>query len=163
MLTRVGSFGINVILARLLGPHAFGTYAVALVALGAMQMFNDLGVAMAIVRWEGEPGGIIPTISTISVVISALTYGACFLGAHAYASAMGSPSATNVVRVLALAILIDGFVNAPAGILERQFRQGKITIALQAGVWSGTLVTVAMAWSGNGAMSLAVGQVAGAL
>lgn len=163
LLTRLGTFGINIMLARLLGPRSFGVYAVAFVALTAMQNFNELGVSLAIVRWKSEPDEIVPTVTTISVVVSALAYLACFFGAHAYASAMGAPEATSVVRVLALAILIDGFANTPSGLLQRRFQQGKMAIAAQAGGWSGTFVTIAMAWSGYGAMSLAVGQVVGAL
>jgi len=163
LLTRFGTFGINIMLARLLGPRSFGLYAVAFVALTAMQNFNELGVSLAIVRWKSEPDEIVPTIMTISVVVSAVAYLACFISAQAYASAMGAPEAANVVRVLALAILIDGLANTPSGLLQRQFQQGKMAIAAQAGGWSGTLVTIAMAWSGYGAMSLAVGQVAGAL
>jgi O-antigen/teichoic acid export membrane protein len=160
--TRIGGFGINIILARMLGPHDFGVYAVALVALAFAQNFNELGVSLAIVRWEGEPSEIVPTVATISVTVSVVTCGACLLGAGPFAKAMGSPDAAGVVRVLALAILIDGFANTPSGLLQRQFRQGKMAIAAQVGVWVGTPLTVALARSGYGAMSLAVGQLAGA-
>lgn len=163
LLTRFGTFAIGVMLARLLGPHAFGMYAVALVALNAMQTFNELGVSLAIVRWESDPDEIIPTVTVISVLVSLVTYAACFFIAPAYAAAMGAPAATNIVRVLALAILIDGFANTPSGLLQRHFRQRQQVIALQVGGWLGTGVTVALAWSGHGAMSLAVGQVIGAL
>ena len=163
ILSRVVTFGTGVILARLLGPHAFGAYAVALVALFAMQTFNELGMSIAIVRWERDPHEITPTVTTISVVVSTLAYIGCFAVAPVYASSMGDPSATNVVRVLALAILIDGFCNTPTGLLQRQFRQGQNTIALQAGGWIGTAVTIALAWYGYGAMSLAIGQVIGSL
>jgi O-antigen/teichoic acid export membrane protein len=162
VLTRLSSFGVGVLLARLLGPSEFGAYAVALVALFAMQTFNELGVSLAIVRWESDPAEIVPTVATISIVVSAATYIGCFFGAHAYAAAMGAPRAASVVQVLAISILIDGFVNAPSGLLQRQFRQGQIALAVQVGGWLGTGVTVWLAWSGHGAISLAIGQVAGA-
>ena len=150
-------------LARLLGPHVFGIFAVAYVALLAMQTFNELGVSLAIVRWEGNPDSIVPTVTTISVIVSTMIYLGCFLGAPAYASAMGAPHATDVVRVLAIAIIIDAFANAPSGLLQRAFRQRQQVIAQQLGNWLGTAMTVALAWLGLGAMSLALGQVAGAL
>jgi O-antigen/teichoic acid export membrane protein len=153
---------VGILLARLLGPAEFGTYAVALVALFAMQTFNELGVSLAIVRWESDPREIVPTVGTISVVVSVATYVGCFFGAHAYSAAMGAPKATRIVQVLALSIVIDGFVNAPSGLLQRQFRQGQMAIAIQAGGWIGTGITVWLAWTRHGAMSLAIGQVAGA-
>ena len=162
-LSKLGGIGISIMLARLLGPHAFGVYAVALVALLAMQNFNELGMSMAIVRWEADPRDIIPTVATISVLVSVVTYVCCYLVAPAYVSAMGAPAAAAVVRVLALAIVVDGFCNTPSGLLQRQFHQGKAAIAAQTGNWIGTALTVALALSHYGAMSLAVGQVAGAL
>lgn len=45
LLNKVSMFGIGVMLARLLGPHAFGTYAVAYVAMFALLNFNELGVS----------------------------------------------------------------------------------------------------------------------
>jgi len=163
VLSRLGTLGISIMLARLLGPHVFGAFAVALVALYAMQTFNDLGMSMAVVRWETDPHDIIPTINTVSVAVSVVTYVGCFWIAPAYASAMGAPAATDVVRVLALAIVIDGLCNAPAGLMQRRFQQGKATVAQQAGSWIGVGLMIALAWSGHGAMSLAIGQVVGSL
>lgn len=145
-------------LARLLKPDGFGTYAVAFASLTMMQTFNDLGLSMAIVRWESDPKEIVPTVTTVSVFVSVVAYVGCFIAAPAYASAMGAPAATGVIRVLAFAIVIDGFVNTPNGLLQRSFQHGKRTIAIQAG-WLGAGVTIALALSGYGAMSLAIGQL----
>jgi O-antigen/teichoic acid export membrane protein len=161
LLTKLSLFGIGLMLARLLGPHEFGTYAVAYVALLALLQFNELGVSLAIVRWPGEPAEIVPTVATISLLGSAVIYVGCFFAAPAYASSMGAPAATNVVRVLALAVLVDGFTNTPAALLQRGFRQGQRTLADQVNIWLGTSITVALAWSGDGAMSLAIGRLVG--
>ena len=76
---------------------------------------------------------------------------------------MGAPAASSVVRVLSLGIVIDGFGLAPDGLLQRQFRLGRKVIAVQAGTWSNASITLALAWSGHGAMSLAIGRVVGSL
>ena len=161
LLNKVSMLGIGVMLARLLGPHAFGTYAVAYVALVALLNFNEIGMSVAIIRWQGDPGEIVPTVRTISVSVSAFMYICCFLAAPAYASAMGAPAASTIVRILALAVLSDGFTGTPAALLQRNFRQGRRTIADMVNVWLGTAVTVALAWSGYGAMSLAIGRLVG--
>jgi len=87
-VSKLGTVGIGVVLARMLGPHAFGTYAVAWVALQAMLSLNDLSVSLAIVRWPGDPAEIAPTVTTMAVTGSTAMYAVCFFGAPAYASAM---------------------------------------------------------------------------
>lgn len=163
LLNKFSLFGIGIMLARLLGPHTFGTFAVGYVALTALLSFNELGVSLAVVRWEGDPGEIVPTVMTISMLISTVIFAGCFFGAPVYTAAMGTPAATGVVRVLALLVLVDGFSNTPAALLQRSFRQGRRTIADQVNVWLGTGVTVVLALSGDGAMSLAIGRTVGCL
>src|SRR5258708_13609607 len=121
MTAKLGTLAIGVILARLLGPHAFGTVAVALVAMLAVLSFNELGVSLAIVRWEGDPADIAPTVATISVLSSVVIYVGCFFGAPAFASAMGAPEAADVIRVLALNVLIDGHPPPPPALIHRTF------------------------------------------
>jgi O-antigen/teichoic acid export membrane protein len=162
-LSKLGTVGIGIVLARMLGPHAFGTYAVAWVALLAMLSLNDLSVSLAIVRWPGDPAEIAPTVTTIAVSGSVVMYAACFAGAPAYASAMGAPAAAGVIRVLALSVVLDGLVCTPVGLLDRSFRQDRRMIADQVNGWLGALVSIGLAWAGMGAMSLAVGRITGAV
>ncbi|MFI5937438.1 lipopolysaccharide biosynthesis protein [Actinoplanes sp. NPDC051494] len=162
-LARFGTLAIGIALARILGPAEFGTFAVAMVALLAVLSFNELGVSLAIVRWPGEPRAIVPTVTTISILASIVVYAACYLGAPAFAQLMGDPGATPVVRVLALCVLVNGAVAAPAALLQRQFRQGRKMIADQVTTWLGSAISITCALGGLGAMSLAVGQLTGAV
>jgi O-antigen/teichoic acid export membrane protein len=164
--TAVGRFGtlaIGIALARLLGPKEFGTFAVAMVVLLAVLSFNELGVSLAIVRWPGEPREIAPTVTTISVVSSGLIYLGAFLGAPAFATAMGAPAATAVIRLLAVSMLLDGITAVPHALLQRTFRQDRKMLADQLNNWGGTLLSIALAVAGMGAMSLAIGRVVGSL
>ncbi|MGE5136864.1 MAG: oligosaccharide flippase family protein [Gemmatimonadota bacterium] len=160
---RLGTVGIGIMLARLLGPHGFGTYAVAYVALRVLVTLSGLGVGAAVARWPGDPREIAPTVTTLSLVTGLIVYGGCYLGAPGYAAAMGAPGATGVVRVLCVVVIVDALAASPAGLLQRQSRQDRRLIADQANVWLGVLVTAALAWAGMGAMSLALGRLAGCL
>jgi O-antigen/teichoic acid export membrane protein len=162
-LSKLGTVGIGVTLARMLGPHVFGTYAVAWVALLAVLSLNDLSVSLAIVRWPGDPAEIAPTVTTIAVTGSVAVYAVCFFGAPGYASAMGAPAAASVIRVLALSVVLDGLTCTPVGLLDRGFRQDRRMIADQVNGWLGALVSIGLAWAGLGAMSLAVGRITGAV
>jgi PST family polysaccharide transporter len=134
-----------------------------MVALLAVLSFNELGVSLAIVRWPGEPDEIAPTVTTISVASSVLLYIALFFSAPAFAAAMSAPAATSVIRVLDVSVVTNGVVAVPAALLERRFLQGRKTVADQVHSFSGAAVSVGMAWAGFGAMSLAVGQMVGAI
>jgi O-antigen/teichoic acid export membrane protein len=159
---RFGVLGIGIALARLLGPEEFGTYAVALIALMAVLSFNELGVSLAIVRWPGDPKAIAPTVNTISLVASAMIAAATYVLAAPFASAMGEPDATAVVQLLGLSVVISGAVASPAALLQRQFKQNTRILIDQVTVWTGALTSIALAIAGSGAMSLAIGRIAGA-
>jgi PST family polysaccharide transporter len=163
LLGRLGTMLIGVALARILGPKEFGTFAVALLALLAVLSFNELGVSLAIVRWPGSPREIAPTVATLSTLSSGLLAAVTIVLAPVFCAVLGAPAATNVVRLLALSILIDGVVATPAALLQREFAAGRRLVIDQAVGWVGALTSIATALAGLGAMSLAVGRIAGAL
>jgi O-antigen/teichoic acid export membrane protein len=162
-VAKLSTLAIGIVLARILGPQEFGTFAVATVALLALLSFNELGVSLAIVRWPGDPREIAPTVTTISVLSSSVICLVCYLGAPAFSAAMGAPSATPVVRVLGLSVLVSGLAAAPVAMLQRTFRQDRKMIADQVASWTSALTSIALALSGLGAMSLAIGQLAGSV
>ena len=164
--TAVGKFGtlfISIVVARLLGPEEFGTYAVALVALAAVLSFNELGVSLAIVRWEGDPYRIAPTVTTISVVASVAVFGAGWFATPTFAAAMGDSGATDVVRLMLVCVPLNGVAATPAALLQREYQQGRRTAADQVNIWLGAVISVTLAAAGWGAMSLAVGRVVAAV
>jgi PST family polysaccharide transporter len=100
-------------------------------------------------------------VLTLSTASSLLLYGALWVCAPWAASALGSPAAIEVLRVLCFTVVIDGIACVPAGLLTREFRQGaRMIIDLLIFVVS-TGVTMALAVAGFGAMSFAWGAVAG--
>jgi len=161
VVARLGVLGIGIALARLLGPQEFGTYAVALIALMAVLSFNELGVSLAIVRWPSEPGAIAPTVNTISLIASAIIAAVTYVLAAPFAAAMGEPGATTVVQLLGLSVILSGAVAAPAAILQRQFKQSTRMLIDQVTVWVGAITSISLAIAGTGAMSLAIGRIAG--
>lgn len=161
VLARAGTFLAGIVLARLLAPADFGVYAVALVALTALLSLNELGVSVALVRWRGDPRLIAPTVMTISIASSGVLYLGCWFAAPAFAAVMGAPSATGVVRLLCVAVIVDGITAPPAQLLNREFRQGARLVVDLLNLVLATGVTIALAATGHGAWSLAWGQLTG--
>jgi O-antigen/teichoic acid export membrane protein len=161
LANRLGTLGIGIALARVVGPDQFGTYAVALLALTAALSFNELGVSLAIVRWRDAPETIAPTVNAISLLASILIAAVGFALAPAFAAAMGQPDAAPIVRVMVISIIISGTVAAPAALLQREFLQERRMVIDQVNTWSGAIVSLGLAIAGTGAMSLAVGRIVG--
>ena len=161
--SKLGTIAVGIVLARLLGPAEFGTYAVAYIALLAILSFNELGVSLAIVRWPTDPKDIAPTVTAIALLSSLMLAGAVYLVAPTFATAMGDAGATDLVRWLSVCVVLDGAVAVPAALLQRYFRQDRRMIADQTSTWLGAALSLALAFTGAGAASLVVGRIVGSV
>jgi PST family polysaccharide transporter len=163
VVAKIVSVSSGIVLARLLVPEDFGTYAVALAVVNVLFGLNDMGMLLAVVRWKGDLRVASRTGMTIAAATSAVLYAAVFAGAPAFARHMNSPDAVNVLRVLALTVVIDGLTTVPQGLLIRDFRQRKLAKIefIASPVNFGTAIALGLA--GTGPWSLALGQLAGNL
>lgn len=160
---KLGSFGIGLVLARLLSPVDFGVYAVALAATAVLMHVNDFGMIAAGVQWRGKFEEMAPTGSAIAVVFSVLVYGVVWLFAPAFTALAGTPEAAPVVRLLTVVIVVDGITAMRVAALQRRFAQDRLTIAIMAGWVANAALAVPLAIAGAGAYSFAGGQVLGSI
>ena len=162
LLTKVGSFAMGLVLARLLAPADFGVYAIAIAATAVLMHINDVGLIAATVQWRGRLEEMAPTAATMAMLFATGIYGVFFLAAPAFAGAAGNADAAPVVRLLALVIVIDGVTAVRSGALMRTFQQGRLVIANMAGLVVNAAVAISLAIGDAGPFSFAWGQVAGA-
>ena len=163
-VNRGSGFLIGVIVARLLEPHDFGIYAVALVVHMIVINVSELGVSTALVREEAssadETG---PTIVTIAIVTSFVLGALMAASASTLAHLLGAPAATSTIQVMAITLPLAGLSAVPAALLRRDFRMDRLFVADTAnGVASGVVVIV-LALAGWGPLALAWSFVAGQL
>ncbi|WP_405528152.1 oligosaccharide flippase family protein [Streptomyces avidinii] len=162
VVMRLGNFATGIVLARFfLGPEAWGVYGIAQTVLLVLLSANELGVSLAIVRWEGDPRRFAPTVLTLSAASSCLLYAVLFALAPAVAGVLGSPEASGVLRVMCLCVVLDGLSQVPAGFLTREFAQGRRMAVDGLNFVLSTAVTLLLAVDGWGAMSFAWGSVVG--
>jgi len=159
---RFGTLVIGIVLARMMSPSQFGAFGAVVVALLAVQSVGQIGTGSALVLWRGIPEEIAPAVTTISLGSGAAIYAGCYAAAPAFAAAMGAPAATNVIRIVALSVLISGAVTAPRAMLERRSPRVKVLVD-QVDNWLGVAVTIGLAMTGHGLMSVAVGRIVGSV
>ena len=162
LVLRVANFTVGVVLARtVFGPQAWGLYAISQLVLSVVLSANEMGVSLAVVRWEGDIRGIARTALTLSLASSAALCALLFFFAPSVASFLGSPGATSLIRLLSLCVLIDGFVCVPFSLINREFMQARRLVVEAAGFVVTTAVTLLLAFAHLGAISFAWGNVAG--
>lgn len=159
IISRMGSLLTGIVLARILEPKDYGVYAVALVVLSALLSMNELGVSLAVVRWDRDPRQIAPTVATLSVLTSGVLYAACFLAAPFVARTLNAPSATTMIRVLCLCVFVDAAAAVPAAIMARAFEQRRRFVVDISAFVIGTALSIGLALAGVGAWALIAGFI----
>lgn len=160
VLTRIGSFATSLVLARLLVPHDFGVYAVALAAMQLAIHVNDVGLIPATIQWRGKLEEMAPTAATLAASFSFVVYVIAWFAAPWFSHFSGVPEATWVVRVYTATILIDGITAVRSAYLLRTFQQGRYVLANAAGVVVNAFVAIGLSLAHTGPMALAGGQLA---
>ena len=163
MLGRAGSLISGLIMARLLIPEDFGVYTVGAVALTLMAYINDLGIEALVVRWPGAVDEVAPTATTIIAIVSTSLFGVMVVGANWFATLLGSPQGAGVVRLMAVALLINGVFTINVAQVDRAFLQRARTKAEACSLVANIGIGVGLAATGFGAYSLAWGQIVGNL
>lgn len=152
---------VGVVLARILVPEDYGVFGLAVLVVNILIGINDVGMTMAVVRWQGDIRAAARTAVTLAVVVSVGLYTVVYAGAPAYASYMNAPEAAAMLRVLALVLVLDGITAVPSAILIRSSQQAKLARAELLTLPVGVTVTLGAALAGAGGWSLVAGQLVG--
>jgi O-antigen/teichoic acid export membrane protein len=160
-VSRAATLVSGIVLAHILAPEDYGLFTVGAVALTLLANVNDLGLEQTLIRWPGNVARIAPTATTIMFGFSLFLYAGVFVLAPTFTSLLNAPDATNIVRVLALGVVINGIFGVPSGLLTRSFRQKQRLTADMIGFVISTGLTIALALYGLGAWSLVWGRMVG--
>jgi lipopolysaccharide exporter len=159
-VSRVGQFVIAVVVARIVSPRDFGVFVVATTVYAIIVNVSEVGVSAALIRSNEPADEIGPTVTGIACVTSAFLAAGMFLLASPLASALGSSSAANAVRVLSITVLLAGPSATPSALLTREYMQRRIMTADMASFVVGNALLIPLAVSGAGVMALVWSRVA---
>jgi lipopolysaccharide exporter len=149
-------------LVRLLEPKAFGLVALAWTLLIVCDQLQDGGTAAALIYRRDDVARAAATAAVFSSISSLALCGIAVAVAPLMASLFNAPELTNVLRLLALLLVIKAIGTAPMAILERNIdfrRRSKCEVT---GAVAQAAVALSLAASGAGVWSLVAGQLAGA-
>ncbi len=155
--TRIISFVVFLILARLLGPESFGLIALAAVFTAFVSVFVEQSFAEVIVQRHELKSEHLDVAFWINICAAIVLTLLAVLGATYAADFFDEPSLELVLQVLSISIIFAALSGVQQAILKRNFRFKSLAVrSLMAALISG-IVGIAMAWQGYGVWSL-VGQ-----
>jgi PST family polysaccharide transporter/lipopolysaccharide exporter len=119
-------------IARWLGPDEMGVYAVATLALAALEQFSETGLRSALIQRPGTLSAYLLPVRTIQIARGLLLGGIVFLSAPWMAAFFDSPRSAAILRVMALLPVIKGFEPLFETLARKELRFGPVA-ALQTG------------------------------
>lgn len=150
---------ITLILARILSPAEFGIVAIASLAVGFAQLFQEFGVGKTVVQAQDDDRVFLNTAFWMNFSLGIFLYAVLFSSAGILASFFGNPSAALIIRVLCLQLIINSACNVHTAILQRKLSYRPIFVTkLVSSIFSG-VAAVLIALSGGGVWALVAGTL----
>jgi O-antigen/teichoic acid export membrane protein len=153
------TWGITLVIIRLLTPADYGLLALASVFVAFLVMLNELGLGAAVVHRRGLGRDTLRTMFGLVLLISVIFYLVLAVTAPFIARFYHEPRLIPLVRVMALQFLLMGFTVLPQSLLLREMKFRKIAIVDLLSALIGSITTLALALTGFGVWALVWGTL----
>ena len=157
---RVMTFVRLAVLARLLSPFEFGLFGIASLALSFLETLTDTGVNVFFIQKEGKLSEYVNTAWIVSILRGVLISAILFLGAGVISTFFHSSQAMFLVRLVALAALLRGFINPSIVKFRKELEFHKEFLLRVSTTIADVGVSVAVGIATKSAVSLVWGMVA---
>jgi PST family polysaccharide transporter len=142
------------ILARILSPADFGVMAIALVVVGFVEIFAQVGIGPALVQRLNLEDSHIRSAFSFSSILGVVFFFVMYLAAPAIGTFYEDPLLTDVLRWIALSFILSGLAIVPRSLLIRSMGFKKLFAAsFIAMVLANLLLGLGLAFSGYGIWS----------
>lgn len=154
-------FIIGIILARLLGPEAFGVVAIGWLMVGIGNLVADFGLSAAVIQSETLAEKDIRFAFTAQVIFGALLTLIGFFSAEYIALFYHHVEATPVIKVMAFLFILQSFGQTAGAVLRRELNfKAYQAISIASYLIGYLLIGIPCAYNGFGAWSLVTAQLA---
>lgn len=150
---------LTIVIVRLLTPNDYGLLAMAMIFVSFLDVFGDLGMGAALVQARDHNEQLSRKIFGVIVLVNLGLYAFMFMVAPIIADFFDEPRLVDIIRVIALRFIFLIFDTVPRSLLERELDFKNCSIVAATSAVIGGVITLIMAWHGQGVWSLVYGSV----
>ena len=157
--TKIISFIISIILARLLEPEEFGVVGITLAIIAILKTISNLGFSSALIQVKKIEKGMYSTVFWFNIICSLVLYFLLFILANSISVYFEINELTLLIRILGLILLLDAL-----SIIQRTYLKRKLdfksiaTTNIISDLTGGTLGVIS-AFNGLGVFALIVQHI----
>ena len=159
ILGKIISLGSTLILARMLSPADYGVMALAMIVIGFVGFFNEVGIGAAIVQKTELTATEVNGCFAIAIFTSLLLFLATVLGSGLAADFFKTPQLKGMISVLAGAFVLGSLSTVPLAFLRKEMQFKAIAWLNIIEVFSLSSSSILFAFNGFGAWSLVWGFI----
>lgn len=159
LLERFGAQGVtflvSLVLARVLGPEAYGTLALITVITALLQVFVDSGLGTALIQKKNADDTDFSSVFYVNMGLCLVIYLGLFFAAPLVTRFYGKDvEFTWMVRTVGLILIISGMKNVQHAYCARNLLFKKYFFATLGGTLTAAVVGIVMAYAGFGVWAL---------
>lgn len=160
--SQVFMWAVSIFVIRLLDPKDYGLMGMAMILIGLLELFNNIGLGAAIVQRDCKTFDKRELSSTfwIGLTVAGFIYLFLYLAAPIVSGFFGEPKLIPIIRVIGIAFLFGGIRLVPYNLMTKNLQFRKRGFADFMGNISSSLVCLGFAYHGFGVWSLVAGHLA---
>lgn len=160
-LSQLVAWIVSIVVVRILTPSDYGLLAMAVVLTGFIGLFAELGLGWALVQARHVDTPTLRGLFGLVILVNGILFALVFSVAPLVADFFAEPGLIDIIRVLAIKLLIGVPAVVPDAMLQRDLEfKWRSVVELTAAI-AGAAATLAFALTGYGVWSLVYGGLVG--
>ncbi len=143
-----------IILARLLSPNDFGTFAILMVFIGFLGIFSDMGTSAALIHIENPSNSLLSSVFYLNLFIGSILSAVLILFSAQIATFFDDTQIKDMLHLISLNFIIVSFGVVQKTLLRKKMDFKYLSLISSFAMLIGTVVGIATAMHGMGVYSL---------
>ncbi len=152
-----------IVYAKLLSPGEFGVVAFSLLVVGLFPLVIDNSISLALMRYSEKDGNIYSTAYLLNIAFAIVAMLALILAGPLAAKFIHESSATYILPILSIQLLVNAFASVHITSARRRFQYKRLARVRIIASASSLMLGLPLAFFGFGSWALVASSIGGAL